>query len=677
LFISTLISDNSRNTIIYFFLLPNLIKPVVATEFFKLEDDKSNQINKLSWSKDPVILKPKPIRFFKNKEKNDFSENKNQEKDNVADISKELQIAYENKNDELVIQSDSQSEINNTLYAEGNVFVSYKGKFLKADNLVYDKIRKKISANGNISLILGEQIFKISKLDYNFITKKGSLLDVQGSINTSNLIKDLYANFSISDLDRLEDLLEINRKKVLNTPGKVQNWIFYTDEISIDGDKWTTQKAVFTNDLLDLKQVKMRINRLEALAGKDQLKFKSSLNYFILDEKVALPFWFGNRTFSKGEEDFKFRSTWSLGYDKLDKDGYFIGRKLKPINISNDFVLDLEPQFLIQRSFKGHTKSFIKKGNSITSERVKRDTSFEDYFALNSQLNGKIENWELGIEKELNTFDLESFPDAIRIRGNLSKEIDFLNSKWNKSFYGVYRDRVWNGSIGEAEIYEGLGSKLEKRNSWEVNGINKTEVFSLGIANLKGEALSNKDLVSSLKSNFYYSLDQDIPIFGEKLSSKLIDNSFEYIPKPIDKGLKLKTKISFLYSLYEYGNYQSYLGFGAGPEFTHGDLKKKFFDYTKISLLPIYKIKTGESIFKFDQISEKFTLDIDFDQQLYGPLILNSSTRLNLDSDSKDYGEFINSKISLNWKKRSYEFGIFYQPHNEAGGISFNLFGFK
>ena len=62
MFISTLISDNSRNTIIYFFLLPNLIKPVVATEFFKLEDDKSNQINKLSWSKDPVVLKPKPIK---------------------------------------------------------------------------------------------------------------------------------------------------------------------------------------------------------------------------------------------------------------------------------------------------------------------------------------------------------------------------------------------------------------------------------------------------------------------------------------------------------------------------------------------------------------------------------------------------------------------------------------
>ena len=55
----------------------------------------------------------------------------------------------------------------------------------------------------------------------------------------------------------------------------------------------------------------------------------------------------------------------------------------------------------------------------------------------------------------------------------------------------------------------------------------------------------------------------------------------------------------------------------------------------------------------------------------------NSFGVLNLTNDSNDYGEFIDSKISLNWKKRSYEFGIFYQPHNKAGGISFSLYGFK
>ena len=83
------------------------------------------------------------------------------------------------------------------------------------------------------------------------------------------------------------------------------------------------------------------------------------------------------------------------------------------------------------------------------------------------------------------------------------------------------------------------------------------------------------------------------------------------------------------------------------------------------------------NIFKFDQNNDTFTLNIDLDQKLFGPIILKSNGTLNLDSDSKDYGEFIDSKILVNWTKRSYEFAIFYQPHNQAGGISFNLFGFR
>ena len=40
--------------------------------------------------------------------------------------------------------STSQSEIKDVIYAKGNVSLSYKGKFLKADNLIYDKSKKKI-----------------------------------------------------------------------------------------------------------------------------------------------------------------------------------------------------------------------------------------------------------------------------------------------------------------------------------------------------------------------------------------------------------------------------------------------------------------------------------------------------------------------------------------------------
>ena len=595
----------------------------------------------------------------------------------TQNILNSLLVSNIKKKNEIEIQSDKQSEVNDVIYAEGNVFLSYKGKYLQADKLTYDKLNKEISAKGNVLLIFGDQFFKVSELEYSFISDQGFLIDVQGSISTNTLIDDLSSNFSVSDSNKIESLLKLEKKEALHTPGKINNWIFYTERISIDGKKWKTNKAIFSNDILQSKQVKIEINSLEAYSLKEELRFKSSLNYLVLDDNVSIPFWFGNRTLTKSGQNLNSRSSWTIGYDNLDKDGWFIGKKLDSINLSDDFIINLEPQFLIQRSFNGKTNSFVKKGDLITGEKVERDAKFADLFGLKSEIKGKVNNWDLEMVNQINSFDTNKFSDVLRSKSILNKEIYLLNAKWDKSFYGVYRDRVWNGSLGEAEIYTGYGSKLEKKHTWETNGINKSEVLSLGVAYLKAEALGSKNLVDSLKGNLFYSLDQKIPLSIAKPENKIIDSSYEYIYEPITKGLSLNTRIAGMYSLYDDGKHQEYIGFGFGPELILGNFKTKTFDYTRISIFPFYKVKNGDSIFKFDQISDKFTLDIDLDQQLFGPIMLKSNGTLNLDSDSNDYGKFINSKISLNWKKRSYEFGIFYQPHNQAGGISFSLYGFK
>ena len=667
-----MILDLSKKAIFTFLLFINFIQPSKSADLEKISRNENNlriksnslKISNFEYSKN--ILNS---LFRKDLEKILFEKKLlNQSKPTLAFIRE--------KENEIVIQSDKQSEINDVIYAEGNVSVSFRGKLLKADNLIYDKSNKEISATGNVILIMNDQVFKLSQLRYNFISKKGYLLDVKGSINTNTLMDDLSSNFSISDSNKIESLLKLEKKEVLHTPNKVNNWIFSTERITIDGKKWKSNKAIFSNDILQSKQVKLEINSVEAYSSKEQLRFRSSLNYLVLDENVSIPFWFGNRALNKsGQNDLE--SSWTIGYDKLDKDGLFFGRKLKSLNLSDDFIINLEPQFLIQRSFNGKTKSFVKKGDLITGEKVERDTKFADNFGFKSEIKGNVNNWDLEIVNEINSLDTDKFSDAVRFKSILKKEINFLNAKWDKSFYGVYRDRVWNGSLGETEIYAGYGSKLEKKHTWEVKGINKTEVLSLGLAHLKGEALSSKNLIDSPKANLFYSLDQNIPLSVDKPKSKIIDSSYEYIYEPIKKGLSLNTRLAASYSLYDDGNHQEYIGFGFGPELILGNFKKKTFDYTRISLLPFYKFKNGDSIFKFDQISDKFTLDIGVDQQLVGPIMLKGSGTLNLDSESNDYGELINSKISLNWKKRSYEFGIFYQPHNQAGGISFNLFGFR
>ena len=665
----------SKKVIFFSFLFINFIQPSKTDEIKKINKSEDNLITKLNTSRIPYKKALSNSSYFS---LNRFELNSFDKKFLKQHSDSLLAFNSENQ-EEIIIKSDKQSELNDVIYAEGNVSVSYKGKYLKADNLIYDKLNKKITAKGNIKLILGDQIFKVSLLEYSFITEKGYLLDVQGSINTNTLLDDLSLNFRPSDFNKIESLLDLKKREVLNTPSKVENWLFLTDKITIDGKKWKSKKALFSNDLLELKQVKLKINSLEIITEEEKLRFKSSLNYLIFEEKVSIPFWLGDRTLTKSSdgEFFNVYNRWNLGYDNLDKDGYFIGRKFDPINISNDFVLDLEPQFLLQRSIKGYTRSFVQKDESITSEKVKRDASFEDYLALKSQIKGPINNWDLEIEKSLNSLDFDKFSHAFRLKTKLSKEINFLNSKWDKSFYGVYRERFWNGSLGEAEIYSGYGSKLLKENTWIDNGIKKTELLSFGLANITAEALNTKNLATNLKGNLFYSIDQKIPVGIEVPKNKSIDSSYNYIPEPITKGVSINTRLEASYSFYENGNHQEYLGLGLGPELILGNFKNRTFDYTRLSLFPFYKFSSGESVFKFDQNYDKYTLKIAFDQQIYGPVILKSVGTLNLTRDSEDYGEFISSKISLNWKKRSYEFGIFYQPHNQAGGISFSLYGFK
>ena len=180
-----MISGISKKVIFFSFLFINFIQPsksaelsninkninnkninIALSDVFNLEIPSNTQDNSLSNELDYDI---DYLKFFKKK------------KDSFL-------VAKAENQQELIIQSDKQSEISDVIYAEGNVSVSYRGKFLRADKLIYDKLKKKIEAKGNITFILGNQIFRVSQLEYSFISEKGYLLDVKGVINTLSLI---------------------------------------------------------------------------------------------------------------------------------------------------------------------------------------------------------------------------------------------------------------------------------------------------------------------------------------------------------------------------------------------------------------------------------------------------------------------------------------------------------
>ena len=125
-------------------------------------------------------------------------------------------------------------------------------------------------------------------------------------------MNDLSSDFISTDSNKIDSLLKLKKKEVINTPSKVENWLFFTDKMIIDGNKWASNKAVFTNDLLELKQVKLAVNSLEIISEGEELRFRSSLNYLIFDDKVSIPFWFGDRTLNQSEELLNVENRWIL-----------------------------------------------------------------------------------------------------------------------------------------------------------------------------------------------------------------------------------------------------------------------------------------------------------------------------------------------------------------------------
>ena len=186
--------------------------------------------------------------------------------------------------------------------------------------------------------------------------------------------------------------------------------------------------------------------------------------------------------------------------------------------------------------------------------------------------------------------------------------------------------------------------------------------------------------ISLLFSSNFFSYNGQVYIVGlnQYDSTMNYDYRLNYIPEFRKKiVINANSNIDINYSLYKDDNSQQYLGIGLGPEIIIGNYKKKLFDYTRLKIQPFYKFNSGNSIFKFDQVSDKFIINLNFDQHLIGSWLVETKGTINLDKESDHYGELINSRIGINFKKRSYSVGIFYQPNNKAGGINFNLNGFK
>ena len=587
----------------------------------------------------------------------------------------------------LKIFSDKQYDYDQNIYvAEGNVKALINNGVLNSDLLSYDKSTGILSAKGNIRFSKGGQYFIAEEFKFNLLKKEGFIKDVYGIINIKNVSDDLKIDTNLNRTEvrnRIKSTgnntyndgiefdfgnIKLPDNKITRSNksiGSINNWRFKSNLIKIDENGWKSNRIIFTNDPFDPHQVAFEGIDVIAEEEDGKLLITSSKTNLIFENRTKI--FLGKRVFG---EKKKNKNKLEFAYDSKDRDGLVLIRKSNTKTIKNNIKLDFQPQFLISRAFLSKTNSYKDIQN--------KNINFSDLFGLNIKFKATNDSWSFDSLNDFSTLNTSRIFSGLRHSSSFRKYFRMPiieDSSFN--IFTTYRSRAWNGTIGETEIKSAFGGFIEKTkyftNGQFANNLN----IRIGSAKYEAEKSENNDITSLWRSSIFASLDSQYPIWSSNSEEDYEKNLTLFSPVLINPELVLKSNITSAYFNYLNSGDQGFLKLSVGPEIRLGKLERKLFDYTKLSVMPGMKIKSGNSPFKFDKLIDLKTLNVSLMQQIYGPLIFDVDANLNIDNNSKNYGKYYDTKLGLLWQKRSYECGIYYHPHNYAGGLYFRINGFK
>ncbi len=594
----------------------------------------------------------------------------------------------------LKIFADKQYDYDQNIYlAKGNVKAIVNGGILRSELLRYERSTGILSAEGNVRFTKGGQYFRGKKFIFNLLNKEGLIQEAYGILDIKNLLDDLklqsisrninVKNRSLNDLSNerkniYSDGIEFSfgnikfpQNKITRSNksiGSINNWRFKSDLINIHDGGWKSSRIYFTNDPFDPHQISFEGIDVIAEEEEGELLITSSRTNLILERRTKI--FLGKRIFGVKK---KKKNKFDLMFDFKDRDGLTIVRRSNTTIINNNIKLDFHPHFLINRAILGETNSY--KNDNIKDDKV---INFSDLFGFNMKLNADFKDWSFDTTNDLSTLNSSRIFSGLRHSSSFKRDlkIPFLNDS-SFNIFTTFRSRAWNGTIGETEIKSGFGGFIEKAQYFKVGQIKNNFNLRLGTAQYEAERLKNAEMISLWRSSVFASLDSEYDIW--RINQKKIDKKKLSFLSPIliNPELVLRTNINSAYFKYEDGSDQGFVKLSVGPEIRLGKLEKNLLDYTKLSIMPGVKIKSGNSPFKFDNAIDLKTLNISFMQQIYGPLIFDITSNINIDNSSENYGDYYDTKLGLLWHKRAYEFGVYLHPNHDAGGLYFRINGFN
>ena len=465
--------------------------------------------------------------------------------------------------------------------------------------------------------------------------------------------------------------------------GTLTHLRYQAARIVLTANGWRSDRASFSNDPFSPAQSWMDADQVVVNQDTNgDLLITSKRNRLILEDRLAIPVT--SRTRVRKQQEVENR--WVLGVDQEDRDGIYVGRRLRPIRIGEKGTLELEPQFMLERAYQGTTDSYPIPGGQAGGPTVSQDNTLGDLFGLEARLKTPLLGFNTSLNLDISTFNPENIANGTRSWGQLDRNITLpLVGTTTARLFGAYRFRIWNGSLGEQDIYSAYGASLEKEETLPNWGkLSNRYFWRVGLGNYQSnEFLSSGEESTNFaqlwRANAVVSLNSSLQLWRGRALPSRPDGALRYSPEPIVPGLTLNTNLSGNVAYFGDGTYQNTFSISGGPTLTLGHFNKRFFDFTQLTVTGGITLRNGLSPFGFDAAVDLGTVGIGLTQQIAGPLLFNGGIGLNVDPASLNYGKLTGSYVELRWQRRSYAFSVFYSPYEGIGGVRIRLndFGFK
>ena len=464
-----------------------------------------------------------------------------------------------------------------------------------------------------------------------------------------------------------------NRKFV---SGTISRWRMQANRLTVTPKGWQTDRAAFTNDPYTPAQSWVDASGVVAhQEANGDLVIQAKSNQLILEDRLPIPLQRNQRF----EKDREVENRWVMAVDSEDRDGFYLGYNLKPLEVGKRGTLNLQPQFMVRRALDGTTSSYVLPGTPIGSSPKSQPTRIGDLFGLLARFDTRVLGLNIDVVGDFSTFDPSNFANGTRSWGNLSRSFQMpLIGRTTARGFAAYRYRVWNGSLGEQDVYSALGASLEQtRDLPNLGKITNRMFWRAGFGNFQGTDFNTVNLAELWRANVYGSINSRLQLWTGKALNPGTELATRFSPTPIVPGLALNTNLNLNLAYYGDGSSQQAISISGGPTLTLGHLQKNFLDYTQFTVTGGGTLRQGVSPFSFDRIVDLSTIGLGLTQQLVGPLMLSGGIGVNTDPNSEFFGDVVDSYVELRWQRRAYELAVYYSPYQGIGGVRVKLNDFN